>query len=213
MKKLVFIWFVVIALIKTLDFIPLSFVVANKAVFTAVILLYAPLVIALQNKDRSQYDVLDTKKLFSAFKWFFIVSLIIFPIAVVVNHGYQHFLGNGYTGKAVPRLGEFIFYQLIVVGLPEEFFFRGFLQNKLNGVFTLRRPIIGVPVGLALPVTSLIFALSHSIITIQWWHILIFFPSLLFGWLFEKTKTIWASVLFHAACNVFAQWAYWAYLR
>ncbi|MFH1357919.1 MAG: CPBP family glutamic-type intramembrane protease, partial [bacterium] len=41
---------------------------------------------------------------------------------------------------------------------------------------------------------------------LQWWHGFIFFPALIFGWLKQKTKTIWAGTLFHAACNLFAYW-------
>jgi membrane protease YdiL (CAAX protease family) len=52
------------------------------------------------------------------------------------------------------------------------------------------------------PLTCLIFAASHSIIAFRWWHFAIFFPSLVFGWLRDRTGGLVAPVLFHAASNL-----------
>ncbi|MBI3540840.1 MAG: CPBP family intramembrane metalloprotease [Deltaproteobacteria bacterium] len=90
-----------------------------------------------------------------------------------------------------------VLVQLFVVALPEEFFFRGYLQTILRRKYRLQ---------VAIPIASLLFAFSHSVIALQWWHFAIFFPALVFGWLREKTGGLVAPILFHALSNVAVFW-------
>jgi membrane protease YdiL (CAAX protease family) len=92
--------------------------------------------------------------------------------------------------------------QLIVIALPEEYFFRGFLQTRLEQVWAPRRRLLGGALGWALVVASLLFALGHVITDFNPLRLAVFFPSLLFGWLRSATGALLASVLFHASCNV-----------
>jgi nucleoside-diphosphate-sugar epimerase len=85
-----------------------------------------------------------------------------------------------------------------VVAFPEEFFFRGFVEEAFSARWPTPKRLFGVSFGLASLMTASLFALSHSLIALRWWHIFIFFPALLFSWLRQKTGTIWASVVFHA---------------
>ncbi|MCB1214501.1 MAG: CPBP family intramembrane metalloprotease, partial [Deltaproteobacteria bacterium] len=71
--------------------------------------------------------------------------------------------------------------------------------------------ILGARLGPAWILTSLIFAFSHSLMTLQWWHFAIFFPGLAFGWLREKTGYLSAGILFHALSNTYAQWIFLNY--
>lgn len=92
--------------------------------------------------------------------------------------------------------------QLIQTALPEEYFFRGYLQTRLEQVWPARWRVAGGGIGKALVVTSLLFALGHVIVDFRPLRLAVFFPSLLFGWLRSATGSIGAAVLFHACCNI-----------
>jgi membrane protease YdiL (CAAX protease family) len=93
---------------------------------------------------------------------------------------------------------------LLVIALPEEAFFRGYLQTELETALPPKRKLFGAGFGLAIVLTSALFALGHVATELHVNRLAVFFPSLLFGWLRARTGGIGASVLFHAACNVFA---------
>lgn len=93
-------------------------------------------------------------------------------------------------------------YHLFYVAIPEEFFYRGYVQTRLNEVFPRKFLIFGTPVGWGLPIACLYFAFGHSLVTVRWWHFATFFPGLVFGWLRERTGHPLAGALFHAWANV-----------
>jgi len=95
--------------------------------------------------------------------------------------------------------------QVFVIALPEEAFYRGYLQSRLDEVWCPKVGVLGARVGPGLLVASAIFALGH-VATVQLpARLAVFFPALLFGWLRARTGGIGASVLFHAFCNVYSQ--------
>ena len=107
-----------------------------------------------------------------------------------------------YTGKSISFRTvsyTFILVQLLLVALPEEVFFRGYLQTKLGN------NIKGVVI------VSLLFALGHFMtlciggshnISICSQAVLTFFPSLVMGYLYLVTGTLWASIVFHFLANI-----------
>ncbi|MBZ4408591.1 MXAN_2755 family glutamic-type intramembrane protease [Myxococcus sp. MISCRS1] len=103
-----------------------------------------------------------------------------------------------------PRFGEWVVDQLFVVALPEEFFYRGYLQARLRDAWPQGRKFLGARLGPAFWVTALLFALGHLAI-FQTWRLSVFFPALLFGWMRERTGTVVGAALFHAACNLFVR--------
>ncbi|MCL2726213.1 MAG: MrtC family glutamic-type intramembrane protease [Polyangiaceae bacterium] len=95
--------------------------------------------------------------------------------------------------------------QLVIVALPEEAFYRGYLQSRLEHAMPSRTRIFGATVGPALLLTSVIFALGHVATIRAPARLAVFFPSLAFGWLRKRTGGIGAGVLFHAMCNLFSE--------
>jgi membrane protease YdiL (CAAX protease family) len=95
--------------------------------------------------------------------------------------------------------------QILVIALPEEAFYRGYLQSRLDEVWVPRWRVLGASVGPGLLGASVIFALSHVVTVPLPTRLAVFFPSLLFGWLRARTGGIGASVGFHAFCNVYSQ--------
>jgi hypothetical protein len=93
--------------------------------------------------------------------------------------------------------------QLLVVALPEELFYRGWLQTSWRRV----RPgqavrILGADLGPGFVQTQALFALGH-LATLEPWRLGTFFPGLLFGWLRERTGGLAAPVVLHALSNLF----------
>jgi membrane protease YdiL (CAAX protease family) len=93
-------------------------------------------------------------------------------------------------------------YHVFFVAIPEEFFYRGYFQTRLDQVFGHRWTILGARVGPGLLVACAFFAFGHSIVTLRWWHFATFFPGVLFGWLRARTGSTLPGALFHAWCNV-----------
>lgn len=94
-------------------------------------------------------------------------------------------------------------FQVIVVALPEELFFRGFLHRLLERAIPPRRRVLRGGIGKALLLSSALFALGHMLVVFDPRRLAVFFPGLLFGWLRSATGSILAGTLCHAASNLF----------
>ncbi len=94
--------------------------------------------------------------------------------------------------------------QLLVVALPEEAFFRGYLQTELDAAWGRRFRLFGAELGLGWLVSAIIFAVGHWLTTPIPTRLAVFFPALLFGWLRARSRGVGAGVLFHALCNLFS---------
>lgn len=102
--------------------------------------------------------------------------------------------------------------QLLLVALPEEVFYRGFLQTRLQQGF-LARGVTGSFLGItpAIFVTSVLFGLGHLLVPVGGVLLVarlsVFFPSLLFGWLRDRTDSVLASTIYHACSNAMVLFA------
>ncbi len=96
--------------------------------------------------------------------------------------------------------------QWLVIALPEEAFYRGYLQSALDDAFRSRVKILGAEVGASLLVTSALFAVGHLATDLDANRLAVFFPALLFGWLRARTGGVGASIALHAICNLFASY-------
>lgn len=132
--------------------------------------------------------------------WAVLIALLIFPPFAVAFARYWNVRAIAWTPP--PKLLDALLGQLVVVALPEEAFFRGFLQTSLDRAWTKKIDIFGAKVGPALIVTSAVFALGHLATIPNPARLAVFFPSLLFGWLRNRTGGIGAGVAFHAMCNL-----------
>jgi membrane protease YdiL (CAAX protease family) len=95
-----------------------------------------------------------------------------------------------------PNLAQAAAAQFIVVAVPEEYFFRGFLQGRLRDV---------LPPGRAIAVSSVLFGLGHYLVDYDPNRLAVAFPGVLFGLLREWTGSILPGALFHATCNLFIE--------
>lgn len=133
------------------------------------------------------------------------VAVVVLPW-LVGYHFYQTLIFHLRPAFRIPHdLWLLVPYHLFFVAIPEEFFYRGYLQTRLNEVFPRKFLVLGTPVGWGLPIACLMFAFGHSLVEFQWWHFATFFPGLVFGWMRERTGHPAAGALFHAWCNVAAR--------
>ncbi len=101
--------------------------------------------------------------------------------------------------------GDQVLGQLLVIALPEEAFFRGFLQSALDGRWArYRKRVLGAELGLGWLLAAAIFAVGHLLTIPHPSRLGVFFPALVFGWLRARTGGIGASVLFHLMCNLYS---------
>lgn len=126
--------------------------------------------------------------------------------------------GFSFFFRPMEALNE-VFGQLVIIALPEEAFYRGYLQSRLDealpgfGYATTpagekvprRLRVFGAEVGPAILVTSAIFALGHFATIPDPARLAVFFPSLVFGWLRLRTGGVGAGIAFHASCNLFSE--------
>ncbi len=100
---------------------------------------------------------------------------------------------------------------LIGVALPEETFYRGYLQPQLETLYPPKTRIFGVPLGKAAVIACALFALGHFLGEWNPLRLGPFLPALAFAWLRNATGSVFGSILFHALCNVFGAVLYTLY--
>lgn len=184
------------------------FVGKYYATIFAVLFLYVPVVVFWIKKQKIDFLDRSLGGFLRGLVYFLVTSVVIFLPYLVCAHLWMIYIEGkpAFVAAPFPDIWQTIIFQMLFVALPEEFYFRGYMQGTLNGVFKRSCRFLGVNVGWSILITSVVFAFSHSFVHCAWWHFSIFFPSLLFGWLREKTGSITAPVLFHAACNVISSW-------
>lgn len=179
--------------------------------------LYLPLYATRRRgEDWPDYG-LSTRTLGRDVRQFLAVAVVVFPLFIA---GYLAFtvlwprlpagwasLLTPYTGtprfelRLPDRFTEWAIDDLFVVALPEEFFYRGYLQSRLRDAWPGGRLFLGARLGKAFWLTAVLFALGHLAI-FQVWRLGVFFPALLFGWMRERSNSIVGPALFHAAANL-----------
>ncbi|MBK7585041.1 MAG: CPBP family intramembrane metalloprotease [Myxococcales bacterium] len=135
--------------------------------------------------------------------WALGLALLIFP-AFWFGYLWWWKPRHAFVPGALPSFGDDVLGQLLVIALPEEAFYRGYLQTALDDVWKPRFRVLGADIGLGLLVSSALFALGHFATEVHPNRLAVFFPALVFGWLRARTKGVGAGIVFHALCNLFA---------
>jgi membrane protease YdiL (CAAX protease family) len=126
--------------------------------------------------------------------WLLVAVLaILVPFAVLKRAGV--FPGS----LAGDPLGpEGALFHLLLVVLPEEVFFRGYVQSRLGRGAGGRA--FRILFGAAL------FALAHVVVETGWIRVAVFLPGVVMGWLREKTGGLLAPAGFHWLANLTWGW-------
>lgn len=130
------------------------------------------------------------------------VAAIVFPPFVLGFHAW-HQPAQAFALRLPDALGSYALGQLLVVALPEEALFRGYIQGRLTERFTAHRRLLGASVSIpALLLQALLFALIHFAVDLDPTRLAVFFPALLFGWVRALRDGIGAAAALHAMCNL-----------
>ena len=96
---------------------------------------------------------------------------------------------------------------LAFAALPEEWFFRAYFMQRLKQLAADQQWTSKTKSGILSPgilaniMTSLLFSLLHTP-TQGWFGLTTFFPSLLYGWVYQKTQDLILVVLLHSLSNI-----------
>jgi hypothetical protein len=137
-----------------------------------------------------------------ALAWALAMAAIFFPPFVIGYHMWWE-IEQPFAWRMPEDMSGHVLGQLLVIALPEEAFFRGYLQSALDGRWArYRLRVLGADIGLGWLLSAAIFALGHLLTIPHPSRLGVFFPALLFGWLRARTGGVGAGVLFHAMCNM-----------
>lgn len=138
-----------------------------------------------------------------------LLGLVVFPPFVVGFYFYtqplQPFAWGNVAGSSaqLADLAQLLLAQLLVVALPEEAFFRGYVQTRLAHAAHATDPRLRTP-GVLVAQAAL-FALVHLASVVHVTRLAVFFPGLLFGLIRAKRGGIGAALVFHALCNLLSE--------
>jgi membrane protease YdiL (CAAX protease family) len=178
------------------------FIAQSLHVWAAVLFLYVPLLILYRIRTRPEDWGITLERFFLSMNMFLLFSLVFLPGYALLYWLYRNWWLHFPVAITVSKDWLLsLAYHLLWVALPEEVFYRGYMQSRLNEAFPKRMNLLSAPVGFGWVYTSLLFALGHFVISLRPEALATFFPGLLFGWLRERTGSIVASTAFHAMCN------------
>jgi membrane protease YdiL (CAAX protease family) len=141
------------------------------------------------------------------------IAAIVFP-PFVVGFWLWNAPSHPFEWRLPGDLASFALTQLVLVGLPEEALFRGYVQTRLHDAWPPSRTILGARVHLGpLVAQAALFALVHLATEPHVAKLAVFFPGLLFGWLRAWRGGIGAAIWFHALSNVLAEILVTGWLR
>jgi membrane protease YdiL (CAAX protease family) len=127
---------------------------------------------------------------------------VIFGGYAVLHYAFARWVLGRHLVPALPDdFGSFVLTQLLVVGLSEEFFFRGYLQTQLDRTFERRFHFLGARFGWGLVHAAVLFGLCH-LITGDIARLRVIFFGLFAGWLRARTDTIAVPAAYHGCANI-----------
>jgi len=133
-----------------------------------------------------------------------VATLVFIPYAVGHYLLAHWWFGAHFQFQLPSELLRSIFDQVLLIALPEEFFFRGYLQTQFDQVWGRPYRLLGAEVGIGLPLAAALFAACHVLFGGPA-RLIVFFPGLLYGWLRARTGTIAVPTLYHAFSNLLMQ--------
>lgn len=197
----------------------------------AIIQLWIPLWRAQKLDLDYDFVGLHTRGLGTDLKWVAVLVLVTFPPYALAHHAYLTFGQDWLAGMGLEELARYVprrafdpslpsadrlleragwFAQMAAthalgVALPEETFYRGYLQPRLESKWPPRTHVLGVAIGRAAVLTSLLFALGH--VLGEWNPLRMgpFFPGLVFAWQRNASGSVIGAITFHALCNILGE--------
>lgn len=134
------------------------------------------------------------------------VSIVIFPVVFL---GLWILTRLGQPIPLQPAIAKqsdwasWLVYQFLYVAVAEEVFFRGYVQANVTRLLAGRRwQSQAVQQAIVLFLSAACFAAAHVIVQGRMISLVTFLPGLLLAWLFLRTRSLLASIVFHGLANV-----------
>ncbi len=181
----------------------LALIRSYLGVIAAVLFLYIPIIFLFIKKQQPAFYGISKKSLLKSIARALLAAIIIFPVYIA---GFYIYMKHVYSLDVVfsitrvihqPQALVFAFNSLFMVAVPEEVFYRGYLQSELRQCDRQRVSIFGIKTGASFLIVNALFAAGHLIIIPDIARLAVFFPGLVFSWLREKDDNIAGSVVFH----------------
>jgi membrane protease YdiL (CAAX protease family) len=133
------------------------------------------------------------------------IGVVVFPLYTVGFYWWNQ-PATDFSLSLPPSVVSFVVAQLIVIALPEEAFFRGYLQTGLSDLTRRRLRVLGVELALgAWLLQAALFAAIHFMVEPHPARLAVFFPALLFGWARAWRGGIGAALVLHAMSNLYSE--------
>ncbi len=170
-----------------------------NVIITAAALIYLPLPYVWKSGRPSRYGLIPGKTARNLLLTIGVAVAVLVPFYLVF---FRFRPPVGWEGVFPDHPLRLIIVQFLIVAIPEEFFFRGWLQTELDDRSKIKWNIAGAKVGPGWVAANLLFALTHLAVYVNLTRAFVFFPGLLFGWLRARTGSVLYPAILHAVCNI-----------
>jgi len=169
------------------------------------ILVAAAIIPRVLRKDKFPEMDFSINQITYSLKIIFLTGIFVFPVLFLSLWLMIYYRLEFPLQPMLPRgqnLFCWVIYQFMYIAVAEELFFRSYLQTNIlklaNGAVGQQHKF---QKWMSIVITAACFAVAHIIVQGQVISVLTFFPGLVFGWLFVRTRTILAPILFHGLAN------------
>jgi len=157
-------------------------------------------------KDKFAEIGRSRKRIKQAFRILVPICLITFG-ATFVGLWLLKLWGVGAPLRAAPpakgQLLAWILFQFLYVAVAEEVFFRGYLQSNIMRLVAKIECSKRLRDGVTIILAASCFAAAHIVVQGQIASILTFLPGLVLAYIFVKTESLLAPIIFHGLANTF----------
>ena len=177
-------------------------------VIAAVVFLYIPIALLFVKKQLPGVYGISKKGFGKSIARSLLAAIILFPLYIAGFYVYMRYVYNlrlscptaGFIRQ--PQTLLFVLNMLLMVAIPEEIFYRGYVQSELHICDKRTINLFGVKAGMSFLIVNVLFAAGHLIVLPDIARLAVFFPGLVFSWLRERDDNIAGSVVFHWLSDV-----------
>ncbi len=131
-----------------------------------------------------------------------VLGALTFPWFLIGHHVWQGLLGHDHVRWGTPPdLDVVLLKNIFLIALPEELFYRGFVEHRLERRWPTRVFVLAVPLGRTVVVASALFALGHFLGEYNPARLGPFFPAFLFSLLTRRSGSIAGAIVYHGCSN------------
>ena len=135
----------------------------------------------------------------------FMVAAATFPPFFVLHHLWQlHFGAHAYHFVVPADIVTTLLRNVFLIALPEEMFYRGCVEHRLERVWPVTGKLWIVPIGRTVVLASALFAVGHFVGEWNPARLGPFFPAFLFSMIARRSGSIAGSITYHGMSNAFS---------